>query len=52
MQLIPPFDDSAGYIWAAYGLALALIGGALLVTALRNRAAKRRLSRLEKSDER
>ncbi len=52
MQLIPPFDDSAGYIWAAYGLAFVLIGGAVLVTAWRLSAAKRRLSRLEKSDER
>ncbi len=47
MRLIPEYDASSATIWAAYGLALILIGGAVLVTSLRLRAAKRRLDRLE-----
>ena len=49
MKLIPQFDSSADFVWAAYGLALVLIGGAIAYTILRIRTAKRRLERLEKS---
>ena len=51
MQLIPQFNDSAGYILAAYGLAFVLLGGAIVITFARRRAARQKLDRLEKSDE-
>ena len=39
--MVPDYDASAPYIWAVYGLAVVIIGGMILNTAIRARAARK-----------
>lgn len=45
MDLIPQFDKNAAYIWAVYGLSAIVLGGMILGTLWRARAAKRAADR-------
>jgi heme exporter protein CcmD len=51
MELIPDLGKNAAYIWACYGLGALLIGGAILGTVFKARAAKAALARMQASDE-
>jgi len=52
MTLFPTYDaESALYIWAVYGLALVVIGGMILGTFLRARAAQTALARAQHTSE-
>lgn len=45
--MLPAFDHTGPYIWAAYGLTALVIGGLIAIVAVRARAARRRLDRLQ-----
>lgn len=45
--MMPAFDDTAPYIWAAYGLSALVLGTLVAIIILRARAARRRLARLQ-----
>ena len=49
--MIPGFDHTAPYIWAAYGLAALTLGALVAVVLLRARHARLRLERLQSEDE-
>ncbi len=49
--MVPAFDDTGPYIWAAYGLAIAVICALAAITLVRARAARRRLERLQSEDD-
>jgi heme exporter protein D len=45
-------DGYAAYVWPAYGLAVAIIGGLALASILSARAARRELQRLQQDQPR
>ena len=51
MELLPDLGKNAAYIWACYGLGAFLIGGAVVGTVLKARAAKAALKRMQASNE-
>jgi len=50
MDLLPDFGKNAAYIWACYGIGLALIGGTVIGVLFKARSAKHRLARLKGDD--
>lgn len=50
MDLLPDFGKNAAYIWACYGIGLALIGSTAIGVVVKARSAKRRLARLKGDD--
>jgi len=46
---MPEFDHNALYIWLVYAIGAAGLGGAVLLTALRTAARKRKLAKMEKA---
>ncbi len=51
MALLPAFDHTGPYIWAAYGLSALVFLGLLAVVLARAGAARTRLERLEREEE-
>lgn len=49
--MIPSFDDTAPFIWAAYGLSALVLAGVIALVTLRAGAARARLERLEREEE-
>jgi heme exporter protein CcmD len=47
---MPEFDKYAPYVWWAYGLAAAVLGGLIVWSLLRASRAKRELEAAEKDD--
>ncbi|MEM6666410.1 MAG: heme exporter protein CcmD [Pseudomonadota bacterium] len=45
---MPQFAEHAAFIWSAYGIAALLLGGVVVATIVRARAAKAKLERLER----
>ena len=48
---MPQFAEHAAFIWSAYGIAALLLGGVIVTTFIRARAAKAKLERLERQAE-
>ncbi len=48
--MMPHFDHTGPYIWAAYGLAALVIGALVAMVSLRAREAHRRLDRLQSEE--
>ena len=49
--MIPEFDHTGAFIWAAYGFAGVVIAGLIVLTLVRAGRAKARLEALEKEDQ-
>ena len=49
--MIPSFDHTGPFIWAAYALTALALSGTVAAIAFRARSAKHRLERLEREDE-
>ncbi len=48
--MVPVFDDTAPYIWAAYGLSAVVIAALIGLVSARARRARARLARLQAED--
>lgn len=48
--MIPAFDDTAPYIWAAYAFSAAVLGGLIASVFARASAARQRLDAVERED--
>ncbi len=49
-MLVPAFDKTAPYVWAAYGLSALVLVAVAVWILIRARKARRRLDRLERDD--